>query len=841
MKDTPSHATPGRSTSAVRALQVLLLIAASACTADRESQRDTAWAEHFTGAAERIEARARAMGMARLHDVRAEQAEMRGWMETLSKEMVLGGAVAQGPGHYALGCGERALGRDAEALAHLEAAWDAGFREPRVAWARAQILSERYRVMRLEALAAPDADERKAREQDAESKYREPVLTLLRQAAGAEFPSTDYGAALVAMHEDRLDAALTLLETVGAKHPWFVEARLMRADLLLLRAARHWRQQRRNETDEDLTAAFQAFTDARATAESFAPAHLAMGRYQAAAMRLVWTHFDGTVLVLSSADDDKPGPAQTGLTAMDAATQVDPGHAGFACEKARFLTMLAERPNSYGALLSLRSRAVEAAQHTLALDPASACGRMERVRVMVQETEKVLKESPVDFYKLQEALDLLEAVPPSKRDLSYHLLRARLLALWTEADLQTGSWRVGSKGWKHQEQAIEAWRSAVALEARVRAYWVRLGELLLARASNPTAKGGDEELEEAGKAVGHAVGGGDTKAPESWLLWAHYEVAHALRKRAQGETAPWRFEQAEHHLRNALINGDQDPTLHHELGLVLLEHARETWEHGGDPTPLLDQAEAAQVRAAKLAPSLDLGKFGQAAVHAARAEYAWWRGADPTEEAERADAFYSQARPFFKTRKDQQFVGRMKVSHLLARHLLEQGQDPEPALKRPWESLGVIERIGQDRVLRHRATGTMFSLRARHSARTDLEKAEKEFVDAEKAYEEALKVEPLNREARLEEGHLFREWAVARKAAKQDSEPLVSKGLALADALLQERPNWPEALLLRAALLRTKDPALAQARADRDAALKANANLAPGWRRQFPEDLPSSP
>nr|WP_128798495.1 hypothetical protein [Corallococcus coralloides] len=823
-------------------MQVLLIIAATACAADRQSQRDAVWVAHFTSAAERIEARARAVGMARLHDVRSEQAELRGWMETVSKEMALGGAEAQGPGHYALACGERALGRETEALAQLEAAWNAGFRDPRVAWVRAQILSERYRVLRMEAIAAPDKHERQAREEDAESRYREPVLTLLRQAAGAEFPSTDYGAALVALHEDRLDAALALLEAVNSKHPWFVEARLMRADVLLLRAAWHWRQQRRKETGEDMTAAFQAFTDARATAESFAPAHLAMGRYQAAGMRLVRTHSDGTVFMLSSEDDDKPGPAQTGLAAMDAATQVDPGNAGFACEKARFLTMLAERPNSYGALLSLRSRAVEAAQHTLALDPASACGRMEQTRVMVQETEKVLKEnSSVDFYKLQKALDLLEAVPPSGRDLAYHLLRARLLHLWTEADLQAGSWRVGSKGWQHQEQAIEAYRSVVALEARVPAYWVRLGELLLARASNPTAKDVDEDLKQAGTAVSNALKGGSTKAPEVWLLWAHHDVAQALRKRAQGETAPWRFEQAAQNIRNALLNDAHNPTLHHELGLVLLEHARELWEHGGDPTALLDQAEAAQVQAAKRAPSQDLGKVGQAAVHAARAEYAWWRGADPTEEAERADAFYSQARPFFRTQKNQQFVGRMKVSHLLAHQLLEQGQDPEPVLKRPWEGLDIMGWIGQDPVLRHRATGAMSGLRARHSARTDPEKAEKEFLSAEKSYEEALQVEPLNRESRLEEGRLFREWAVVRKAAKQDPEPLLSKGLTLADALLKERPNWPEALLLRAAILRTKDPASPQAREDRDAALKANANLAPGWRRQFPEDGPKAP
>ncbi|WP_338279241.1 hypothetical protein [Corallococcus caeni] len=825
----------------MRALQVLLLIAASACTADRQSQRDAAWAVHFTSAAERIEARARAMGMARLHDVRAEQAELRGWMATLSKEMALGGA--EGPGHYALGCGERALGREAEALAHLEAAWNAGFREPRVAWARAQILSERYRALRVEALAASDEDERKAREQDAEQRYREPVLTLLRQAAGAEFPSAKYGAALVALHEGRLDAALALLEVVGTKHPWFVEARLLRADVFLLRAAERWNEGRKTEAGADLTAGLQALQGARTTAESFAPAHLAQVRFTQAAMNLTQSAFGGPLLLLSHDDEDgeEPGPARQSLAALDMAARVDPGHAGFACEKARFLAWLAERPDTYGDLLALRSKAIEAAQHTLALDPASPCGPMEWSRVMVQEAEEVLKQGSVDIYKLGAALERLETLPPSARDLGFHLLRAQLLQGWTDGDRQVGSWKAGSNGWLHREQAIEAYRSVLAIEARVPAYWVRLGEFLLVRGSDPTATDGDADLKQAEEAFGKSLRGRSKKAPEVWRLGARIQTAQALRQRARGETAPRRFEEATRLIRNGLLDGAHHASLHYELGLILLEQAKEAWEHGGDPTALLDQAEAAQAEAATREPTLELGRFGQAAVHAARAEYAWRRGADPTEEADRADAFYSQVFPVMEPWKELRAEGRLKASLSLAHHLLEQGLDPEPALERAMTDFRGLDQFRMDRVLHHRAYGARFGLRARHSARTNPEKAETEFSEAEKHYAEALKAEPSSQEARLEAGHLFREWAAERKAAKQDPEPLLSRGLALADALLVERPKWPEALLLRAALLRTKDPGSARAREDRDAALKANANLAPGWRRQFPEDPPSRP
>ncbi|NPC71262.1 hypothetical protein HPP05_16030 [Corallococcus exiguus] len=836
MKDASNAAPPGWPRNTVRALPLLVLVLASACAADKSSQRDASWASHFTEAAERIEARARAVGLSRLHDVRAEQAELRGWMERLSQEMALGGPEAQGPGHYALGCGARALGQDAEARTHLEAAWNAGFREPHVAWARAQALSEHYRVLRLAAVATPDADERKVREEDAERQYREPVLTLLRQAAGAEVPSADFGAALIALHEDRLDAALALLESVGTRHPWFVEARLLRADVFLLRAAQRWGKDDKVHAREDLMAGRQALTESATTAESFAPAHLARARFETAAMNLTRPDFSGAVLLLTGGD---PGPAKWGVEALDLAARVDPGNAGFACEKARFLNMAAERPDRDEPFSgALRQDAIKAAKHVLELDAASTCGRAEWSRAFVQETEEATRNGTSGSYQLKDALELLETTPPYAQDFAYQLLRARLLGAWTDNLSQLARLQPGSPGAERRDQAIEAYRSALALEARIPTYWVRLGELLLARGTDPATKDASADLEQAEAAWGKSVRV-NTRAPEVWLLEARIRVAQAQRQRARGEEAGPILEKVVAFLDSEFIRQRSNPDLQLELGRIRMEQAKETWEHGGDPTALLDQAEAAYTQAAKLSPTR--GRFGQAAARVARAEYAWRRGVDPTEEAARAEALYRQTHTFNQAHKDERFAGLEKTAHIQARHLLEQGRDPEPMLMRPRDEDYGLGWLSRDRVVHHRATGEFFRLMARYSARTDPQKAEEQFKGAEQNYDEALKVEPSNQEVRLEKGHLLREWAVARKAAKQDPEPLLARGLTLADALLAERPNWPEALLLRAAILRTKDPGSAQARADRDAALKINANLAPGWRRQFPEDGPKAP
>ncbi|MBN9683616.1 MULTISPECIES: hypothetical protein [unclassified Corallococcus] len=838
MRDTPNDTTAGWPWHTVRALPILVFVLTSACAADKSLQREASWASHFTEAAERIEARAHVVGLTRMHDVRAEQAELRGWMETLSKEMALGGAEAQGPGHYALGCGARALGQDAEARTHLEAAWNAGFREPHVAWARAQALSEHYRVLRLAAIATPDADERKVREKDVERQYRQPVLTLLRQASGAEVPSADFGAALVALHEDRLDAALALLESVGTRHPWFVEARLLRADVFLLRAAQRWASNDKVHAREDLMAGRQALTEAATTAESFAPAYLARARFETAALNLTRPDFSGAVLLLTGGD---PGPMKWGVEALDLAARVDPGNADFACEKARFLNTLTERPDRDEPFSgALRQDAIEAAKHALELDAASTCGRVEWSRAFVLETEEATSRGTGGSYQLKEALELLETTPPSARDFAYQLLRARLLGAWTDNLSQLARLQPGSPGAQRRDQAIEAYRSALALEERIPTYWVRLGELLLARAMDPATKDALADLEQAEAAWVKSVRV-NTRAPEVWLLEARIRVAQAQRRRARGEEAGPELEKVASFLDSEFIRQRRNPYLHHQLGRILLEQAKETWEHGGDPSALLDKAEAAHVEATKLASYLDLGRFGQAEVHALRAEYAWWRGADPTAAAARADALYLQTKPTLRARKDERFEGLAKMAHLQARQLLEQGRDPEPTLRHPHAEDDAMEWLSRDRVVQHRATGEFFRVMARYSARTNQPKAEEQFSGAEQNYEEALKVEPSNQQVRLEEGHLFREWAVARKAAKQDAEPLLSKGLTLANALLAERPNWAEALLLRAALLRTKDPGSAQARADRDAALKANANLAPGWMRQFPEDGPLKP
>ena len=131
-----------------------------------------------------------------------------------------------------------ALGDKRMARKHLEAAWQHGFHEARVAWALALVLGRLYQEQLLEAERLSVPAQREARKQELQREYREPALAYLRLSQGPEVPSTEYVAALIALHEERFEEALALLDTTGPHLPWFYEAPLLRGDILRTRAAR---------------------------------------------------------------------------------------------------------------------------------------------------------------------------------------------------------------------------------------------------------------------------------------------------------------------------------------------------------------------------------------------------------------------------------------------------------------------------------------------------------------------------------------------------------------------------------------------------------------------------
>ncbi|MFY2561231.1 protein kinase domain-containing protein [Corallococcus terminator] len=803
---------------AVGVSTVALLLVASALgwagfTRVQAAQRERL-TRRFTEQLERIEALARYSGMSRLHDVREDRAKLRGRMAALDQEGREAGPIAAGPGNYALGRGHLALGEHLQARERLELAWSQGFREPRVAWALALVISHLYREQLLEAEAFQSPARRQARRQDLERQYRDPILAYLRQSQGAEVPSTGYVAALLAFHENRLEEALTQLDSIGSHLPWFHEAPLLRGAIFQLRAQQRGNQGDREGALADLESGRQALSAAVATGESVPEVHLALAQLEYTAM----------VMEFYGRGDVMPWYTR-GLEAVARALRVDPDSSDARFREARFHNRLAEYQLNKGLEAEeALQKAITAVQQVLAVHPEHAQARRELGQSLWRQARSRQSRGLNPNESLRQALATLEALTPQKRDYEFHALLGLLFRTWADFDEQTGADVLA-----HQARAIEAYRQAIQLDDRLADAWINLGQAHLKRAANPRFADSEGELEQARLALEKSR----TLNPENFVVWFLGGMLHtdlgARHRRGGDDPRPDLATAVELFQRGIGINARIAP-LHNGLGIALQEQARAAWERGEDPFPLLARAQAAYEQAIAVAPRHGHGQNNVGESHATRAAYQLLLGENPTAEVRAAEASYQQAVELLPGLANP-WANRAKVRHTLALFELEQGRNPGAALTQAQEALTLAFQRNRDEPEAWRYQGEVHAVRARWLARQRPGQAEAEFQQAARALEKALLLAPQPQDIRLALGHLCGEWARWRQKTGQDATSPLERGLALADSLLTSRPTWPEALLLRASLRVNTDAA--RSRKDLEAALAANPHLTHGWKRQF--------
>ncbi len=467
------------SVATVALLAVVLALGGIAATRQEAARREEL-ARRFTEQVTLIEAMARYSGLSRMHDTRADREAIRARMRELEGEIRQAGRLAEGSGNYALGRGHLALGDEATARKYLEAAWSHGFHDPRVAYSLALILGHLYQEQRLEAECLRSPEQREARLRELERQYRDPALAYLRQSAGADVPSPEYVAALLAFYENRLDDALKQLDATE-QWPWLFEVPQLRGDILQTRAAQRWNQGDLQGALADLESGRHTYAAAAATAESMPEIYRALAKLETTAL----------AMELYGRGDVLP-PFTRGQEAVARALRAAPDHAASLVQQARLYNRLAElRMRQGGDVEEPLQKAIAASRQALALQPdhrARAGLGQSLWRWARSRQDRGL--DPTE--QLRQALEAFEGIGPEERGYEFHATLGLIFKTWADHEDQSGA-----DSLPHRARAIESYREAIHLDERVPDAWINLGLAYLTRATNPRALDPLGDLEQA--------------------------------------------------------------------------------------------------------------------------------------------------------------------------------------------------------------------------------------------------------------------------------------------------------------------------------------------------------
>ncbi len=198
----------------------------------RSSER-AGLAQRFGQEVERMEGTLRQAYLLPLHDTRREKALVRARMRAVEAEVARLGGVARGPGRYAVGRGHLALHEIDAAREDLEAAWQAGYRGPEVAYALGQALGASYRDRLAQIATVASVEARAARARELERRYRTPALAYLASAGKTSEPPAVYVEGLIAFYERRYDVARSKADEALVRDPGLYEARKLIGDAWL--------------------------------------------------------------------------------------------------------------------------------------------------------------------------------------------------------------------------------------------------------------------------------------------------------------------------------------------------------------------------------------------------------------------------------------------------------------------------------------------------------------------------------------------------------------------------------------------------------------------------------
>jgi len=798
-------------------LAVVLVALGAAIKTRRDAGRRESLAQQFTEAMARIESTARYSALSPLHDIRPDLQAVRAHMARLQVDMKQAGSLANGPGNYALGRGYWTLDDDEKAREHLQMAWDAGFREPRVAYALAVVLGRQYQEKLLEAERIPASGQREARKKALEASLRTPALTYLRQSRGSEdVPSPAYLEALMAFYEGRLDEALDRLKALQENQPWFYEAPLLRGSLLQARAWRRWNQGDRDGAQNDFAAGRTALGDAAASGRS------------APAVYAAQAELEINVMFMEKYGQGQVEPAYArGIAAIQTALAAQADHVPSLILQAALLGQLADFKAGRGEDAEpLASQAADVAWQAVSAGPTRADAWIALGKAYYQwgnaRTNRNL--DPAD--QLGKSQKAFESLSPEKRDYT----------VWNHLGLLHQTWARfedsrGQDPGPHLSGAIGAYEAATRLEPNLLPAWINMGTCLQQRAGLPGAAHPDGDLQAALKVLEQAR----TLNPKHvvpYFVLSQVRYAQALRTQERGGDPRPDLTLSVELARQGIAINPGIPQLHNGEGISLLALAQAAWERGEDPSPDAARAQDCYRRAMKAAPGQEFGYLNLS-------HLLIWQGrtlgsAGALREAETLLHAALKALPGNKGLLAN--LGRCHAVRI--EQALVTGADPTPDLQAGEAALAkALALDAKD----HDSLQYLGELRAAAAAwKARRGRAEREDFDhAAEAFQRALASAPGSQETLLAQAGLCRTRATWARVRREDPGPSLARGQAALEQVMKARPRWSEALALRGSLALEEaeglppgggGPKAGEALKDLDEALALNRNLARTWK-----------
>jgi predicted Ser/Thr protein kinase len=520
-----------------------------------------------------------------LHDVERERDVVRARLQEIQQRMGATGKAGEGPGHYALGRGQLALGDPERAREHLEQALAAGYAPAALDYALGRALGELLRRALEDARRITHEEERKKRLAQLDKEIREPALMYLRSAVGVRLEVPEYAEGLIALYEGENEEAIRKAQAAFAKAPWMYEPKKLEGDALYAEGSKY-----RHDTAFDyekmkgyFDRAAEAYRAAAEMGSSDPDVHLAECE--------LWEKMGWA----ASAQGLPPGPPfEAAKAACDRAVRSSSKDSRALVQRA--LVLLASvhvlGSNASEKELPIVEEALQAAEAGARVRPrdvmahyAVALGHSLHARLLydlgrdasmqraIESYQQVLSLDPGFTWAVNELGDVY--LEEAKKELSRGREAGPLLA-----------------------NAIQQYKRSMALNARFSLPAGRQLEALMVRFESELARGRDAQ--ETLRALSSAVAQFAQTNSSPWLVvfWkARAQRLHGMHELAHGREPRPFVAAAVELIRAAAGESPDNSWLLRELASCWLLEAEHARRGGLDPAPPLEKARAAARKA----------------------------------------------------------------------------------------------------------------------------------------------------------------------------------------------------------------------------------------------------